>query len=79
MLDITKEIDKKNSPIVTKVSIADTLRAIKVGSVAQYHAAQLGVYTSVLVTAKRLTEKGEGKWLVTPYDNGAYYTVERFQ
>ncbi len=73
----TKAQEGASKPLAMKPSISDTLLAFAPGQKAKYYAGELGSYSSVYIQAKRMTERGDGEWRITPEDNGAKYTIER--
>lgn len=73
----TTQTQQAGKPLVMKPAISETLLAFAPGQKAKYYAGELGSYSAAYTMAKRMTERGDGEWKVTPEDNGAMYTIER--
>lgn len=69
---------KKNPPIVRKVSLTETLRAIAPGQSSTYDCREAGLYPSAQVAVTRLNQKaGYKEFRIWTTDNGVTYTVSR--
>lgn len=64
-----------NPVIVRKVSVIDTLRAIKPGNSATYRSRDLGLYSSACSAVCRLNSSCPGSYSIVTDDNGESYTV----
>ena len=64
--------------IVTKVSIPDTLRAMKKGETIICEAAKTASYITAYSAVRRMNESGKyGEFEISSSDNGVTYAIKR--
>lgn len=63
--------------VVSKISLPDTFRQLKVGESVTLNAAETAPFNSARSAVYRLNASNEGKFEITTVDNGCNYTVRR--
>ncbi len=74
---MNNEIVEKNKYLVKKVSMIDTMRNMPIGKPVQFDAKECGPLSSARSAASRLSQSGEGEWIVASDDNGVTYIILR--
>lgn len=73
---MTKEISQEKSPLVMRVSISDSIRAIAAGESAVFDCREAGPMASAKSCVSRLNKAaGREEYKITSPDNGVTYQV----